>query len=228
MTNSLSINKVLKVVMNNEVDTNNKKMIIFFAVSQTGKTTTINLFKSGAAKINDNGKCKFSQSSELGAIGGAAGVSCTVLPHVYNIDNLCILDIQGYNDTRSSAVVDGVELNREEIQVVASILTELAIRLTSSISAVLILKYDNFTFKGMQESGEMINRLFNNIQLPIFILFNRFHHESRNVMKEYYRTEGKEEINFVKNFVKKQADIMEKAKSKASFTEYFDLIKKKY
>ena len=227
MSDSFSLKKILKVVSINEkkIQTKGKKIIIFIAVSQTGKTTTINVLKTGKANINDDGECIFNNSSDLGATGGAAGVSCTILPRVYNIEDLCFLDIQGYNDTRSNITVDGVDLNREEIQVVASILTEMAIKLTSGISAILLLKYGDFSFKGMQESGEMINRLFNNIKLPIFILFNRFSHKSKNVMKAYYQTDGKEEIDFVKKQVINQANAMEKEKSNASFTEYFDLIK---
>ena len=229
MTNSLSIKKVLQVICEGrkKIQIKGKHAIIFIAVSQTGKTTTINVLCKGSGIINENGEFRMTNndSTNLGATGGAAGVSCTILPEAYTIGNLCFLDIQGYNDTRSSVKIYGVDLNREEIQVVASILTEMAIKLTSGISAILLLKYGDFSFKGMQESGEMINRLFNNIKLPIFILFNRFSHKSKNVMKAYYQTDGKEEIDFVKKQVINQANAMEKEKSNASFTEYFDLIK---
>ena len=66
----------------------------------------------------------------------------------------------------------------------------------------------------------MINRLFNNINLPIFVLFNRFYHESTTILKEYCQICGEGKFNFVKEHVKTQANLMEKEQT--SFTKYFD------
>lgn len=235
--NFASAQKVASIIFEfaEKYDKNIKKQVILIGLSQSGKTTLVNSFLGASYKINPDGSIGSTNPSFDGGgkTGDVSGGSCTMFPTIYDIDksDFFCLDGPGHGDTRDSYEVnENTILNASEIQVVGSILMEMAVRKAETVSAALILDYQKFSngIKDLQENGEMIRRLFKNEDnnLPICIVFNRYHSNYMPDMIQSYQLKGKEKLDFIYPKIKEKAQLINESKMDQADIEYFNIIYK--
>lgn len=181
---------IFSLIVQNEnlIETKGKDVVAFLGISQSGKSTAINVLNGAKYTINRDDSLTLINDKpiKLAEIGGKSGISQTDFPRTYINDNLVLLDTQGFFDTREA---------HDDKEIVGSILLEMAIKNAKSVRAICVINYDHFKtgIVGMDKDGDVISRLFINnedLMVPIFFLFNRYQPNNRHMQNEFNDTKG--------------------------------------
>lgn len=232
------INKVFKIVSDKECncETAGKDIIMFLAVSQNGKSTTINIFRGAKYELTEDEPPKLTLTnniSDYAAIGDGTGRSCTVIPGLYKSSDgsSYYFDIQGFGNTDKFKQFEGIQLNDQEIEVISSILTEIAMKKAKSVKIVLVVKYDNIKdgIKDMQETCDMIVRHIKpTSDFPLFILINRFNSTNQKTLLKFAKLTGPEKTNFIYQLIKEKVNSIDKNSGNQKNMECWGVIKSNF